>query len=224
MRELHDPQLLDEIDHLFAQDEIVDTEAPDARWNCFAKAYACMWLTRIWGQPTDMYSGELLVGSLQGGVVNAWRVTPHAWTGLSEKRIVDISIRNIANEPYIVVVGSLVHAVRKWTLYVEVDSCRFDQFASGALRFRDADFLIFLPRERIAFHPNSIFDRHATKSPASFRMLSRFSENLLPKAILHIHLFAEGTMESLRGLTPVESYERLQKWQIDPIVELKKLV
>lgn len=220
--EISDPVVLAELDLLFAQDSTVDV-GNDARWNCFAKSYATMWLLRLLGTSADWYQGKLAILNFGAATKELFVIVPHAWAGTSPRAICDLTIRQIGGQVTMSVIGTRVAEGGSWDIIAEADRTRFDAIASGNISSDPKRCLIYHPERCAKFRAEDIKDRMSIRSPSTQRTLGRYSENLLPKAILHLFLVITGERTTLPRNNS-DPWDTLNAWDVDAFGELVRLL
>jgi len=219
--------LLDDLHLLFANPpgKILANGLPDLGLNCYAKAFVTTFLARLQGIPADFVAGRVLYTPVTTQPF-PFLIDPHAWTGTRDGLVIDLSI----------------HELNGWRR-VAAGCVPMAGASSPAVRFtaKPEEFEALLasspqlPRGLHIFYQGQALERFAFKlihrigetinSPHGRRIAARYpGNNVIAKAILHLHGLIEGTRESFEGYTQENAWDRLAAWPVDAVAELEQLL
>jgi len=198
----------------------------DCGFNCFAKAFVAMYLARLRGLPVDLCEGEaLIVEKLPGRYYTSW-VRIHAWVGSPATQVIDLSIRDFKNRKFLPIVNGIVYDWNPWAVAMTRSETEFRRFRASCPGLSPGAHMLYWMKEISPF----VFDRlnlggRAVCSDATRQIAARYpGNNVIAKAILHLHRVADGERLPLIAETQKLAWDELARWQIDAVTELKRLL
>ena len=219
------PALLDELSLLFenAKGGPLPCEATDAGFNCYAKAFVTCYLARLQGIAAEHCDGKAFLVLEREGVSLTCEIEPHAWAGSRWGVVFDLSINHVFGRNHITAGHAQLPAVDTVVTHVTTDVRQFERWCAPVRELTDGDHLcLHLMRcEKFRFGD---LQRGAqrVKSPPTQAIAARYKDNnVLAKAILHLHWLVSGRCEPLRSRTQDAAWDYLAAWQVEPVSELK---
>ncbi|MBI4622854.1 MAG: hypothetical protein HY736_06465 [Verrucomicrobia bacterium] len=217
--------LLDELSLLFenAKGGPLPYEATDAGFNCYAKAFVTCYLARLQGIAADHCDGRAFLVLKRPENLLTCEIEPHAWSGSRWGEAFDLSINHFVGQNYITAGHVPLAGVKPVVTHVTADARQYARWCTSGGELPDGSHLILhlMRWERFRFGD---LQRGAqrVKSPPTQAIAARYkNNNVLAKAILHLHWLVGGRCEPLRSRTQDAAWDYLAAWQVEPVRELR---
>ena len=198
----------------------------DLGFNCRAKAFVAMYLARLRGLPVDICRGELLVAEKGADRYYSYHIAPHAWVGSPTASVIDLSMRDFQDRKFLPVIGGNALDQTPWHVAVTAEAMKFQEFGRDCPRLADGAHMLYWMNEIRVFRFEELaMGGRAVTSEATREIAARYpGNNVIAKAILHLHTVAKGTRFSLVAETQKKAWDELARWQIDAVDALKTLL
>jgi len=219
--------VIDDLHLLFANPpgKLLANGVPDLGLNCYAKAFVTTFLARLQGIPADFVMGRVLYAPVTTQPF-PFLIDPHAWTGTRDGLVIDLSIHELNGWGRVAAGCVPVAGVSSPTVNFTVGADKFKSLLTNFPR---------LPLGLHIFYQGTMLERFAFKvihrigetinSPHGRRIAARYpGDNVIAKAILHLHGLVEGTRDSFEGCTQENAWDRLAAWPVDAVAKLEQLL
>jgi len=198
----------------------------DSGFNCHAKAFVATYLARLRGLAVDTCHGEAVIVEKWPGRYYTYRVNPHAWAGSPLVKVIDLSIRDFEHRKVLPVINTTAYDWNPWRVAVTASAAEYQRFGTNCPRISDGAHLLYWIQEIRAFKFEELnLGGMAVYSDPTRAIAARYpGNNVIAKAILHLHRVADGERLPLIAETQKPAWDELARWQIDAMSELKRLL
>lgn len=198
----------------------------DIGFNCMAKAYVAMYLARLRGLAVDLCFGEAIAVEKWPKRHYAQRISPHGWVAAPSVNVIDLSIRDFQTRRFLPIVKGTAYDWNPWSVMTTSAAADVEQFLASRQQLPDGAFLLYWLKEVRPFN----FDGLAlggmdVDSKWTHQTSLRYrGNNVVAKAILHLHQVVKGVRLPLVAGTQKKAWDELARWNIDAVGELRTLL
>jgi hypothetical protein len=195
----------------------------DTGWNCHAKAYVTVYLARLQGIAADYCEGRAYAVARSGNVAPAFLIDPHGWAGV-DRGVVDLSGRELFGHRHYTVGHDKMSGMVSPRVGHVRDAADFSRLRATRARLAPGNYLFFFEHHRRAFDFYSLHHGvNQLNSKPSRQLLSGFrnGDQVLAKAILHLHRITRGERHVLHAATQLDAWTEVARMEGDAMAELE---
>lgn len=194
----------------------------DFGFNCYAKAFVTVFLARMQGIEAQACAGKAFLAWIRPKPSRAYLIQPHAWTRAITGAIIDLSINQVEGRDFFTSGHEVIDGLQPVNAQ-PVSQLEFDRLVSSPPRLPMGSH-VFYHAERLNGLSFEVLGKAAAhiNSPPTREIAGRYPRNnVIAKAVLHLHGLVAGDREPLQAFNQDDAWAQLARWDVDAMNEIE---